>query len=92
MQIEGQLNERICATALYYLDSENVTPSHLSFRMHTSTEQEELQDLVGQDAYSWLENLYGTSFGADASKYIQYYGSVDTSQGRLLAFPNVLYV
>ena len=92
MQIEGQLNERICATALYYLDSENVTPSHLSFRMNTSTEQEELQDLVGQDAYSWLENLYGTSFGGDESECIQYYGSADTRQGRLLAFPNVLYV
>lgn len=65
MQIEGQMNERICATALYYLDRENVTPSHLSFRMNTSTEQEELQALVGQDAYSWLENLYGTSFEAD---------------------------
>ena len=91
MQIEGQLNERICATALYYLDSENVTPSHLSFRMNTSSDQDDLQSLVGQDAYSWLENLYGTSFG-DGSECIQHYGSVDTRQGRLLAFPNVLYV
>ena len=92
MQIEGQLNERICATALYYLDSENVTPSHLSFRTHTSSYQDDLQSLVGQDAYSWLENLYGTSFGYNGSECIQYYGSVDTRQGRLLAFPNVLYV
>ncbi|TVY13172.1 hypothetical protein LARI1_G009060 [Lachnellula arida] len=34
--VEGQMNERICATALYYLDSENITPSKLSFRMQTS--------------------------------------------------------
>lgn len=34
--VEGLLNERICATALYYLDSENITESSLSFRMHTS--------------------------------------------------------
>lgn len=92
MQIEGQLNERICATALYYLDSENVTPSHLSFRMNTSNEQEELQDLVGQDAYSWLDIFYGTSFGEDEGGCIQNYGSVGTRQGRLLAFPNVLCV
>lgn len=59
--------------------------------MNTSSEQDELQSLVGQDAYSWLENLYGTSFSADGSECIQY-GSVDTRQGRLLAFPNVLYV
>jgi hypothetical protein len=30
--IEGSLNEHICATALYYYDSENVTDSHLEFR------------------------------------------------------------
>lgn len=43
------MNERICATALYYLDGENVTPSHLSFRIQTSADnvQEEFRD-VGQ--------------------------------------------
>lgn len=30
--IEGQLNEHICASALYYYDSENVTESFLAFR------------------------------------------------------------
>lgn len=30
--VEGSLNERICATALYYYDCENVTDSHLAFR------------------------------------------------------------
>ena len=30
------MNKRICATAVYHVDSENVTPSHLSFRMQTS--------------------------------------------------------
>jgi hypothetical protein len=34
--VEGLMNEHICATALYYLDSENITPSSLSFRMQTS--------------------------------------------------------
>lgn len=92
-QVEGQMNERICATALYYLDSENVTPSHLSFRMQTSSYQDELQDIAGQDQYSWLEHVYGTALGPSggvASACLQPYGSVETKQGRLLAFPNVL--
>jgi Protein of unknown function (DUF4246) len=93
VQIEGQMNERICATALYYLDSENVTPSDLSFRMQTSSYQDELQGIAGQDAYGWLERLYGTALGP--SEYVtnaclQHYGNVETRQGRLLAFPNVL--
>ena len=94
-QVEGQMNERICATALYYLDSENVTPSHLSFRMQTSYYQDELQEVTGQDQYNWLEHVYGTALGASggvASACLQPFGSVETKQGRLLAFPNVLYV
>ena len=42
------MNERICATALYYLDSENITPSYLSYRMQTPENiHEEFED-VGQ--------------------------------------------
>ena len=29
---QGQLNEHICASALYYYDEENITPSYLAFR------------------------------------------------------------
>lgn len=89
------MNEHICATALFYLDSENVTPSHLSFRMQTTNDQEELQDIAGQDQYSWLERVYGTQFSQSSdgsSVCLQHYGSAETRQGRLLAFPNVLYV
>ncbi|KAF2677947.1 hypothetical protein K458DRAFT_446684 [Lentithecium fluviatile CBS 122367] len=89
--VEGQLNEHICATALYYLDSENITPSNLSFRMQTSSYlQQEVDGFdVGQDAYHWLERVYGTGLGVGTSPCIQNYGSVETRQGRLLAFPNV---
>lgn len=88
--IEGLLNERICATALYYLDSENITDSSLSFRMQTSSSQNELQQGAGQDAYHWMECNYGTSFsGGGNGSCTQSYGSVDTRPGRLLAFPNV---
>ncbi|PNP74312.1 hypothetical protein FNYG_12361 [Fusarium nygamai] len=57
--LEGQINEKIAATALYYFDSENVTPSRLSFRMQTSSY---LNDEIkaGQDSYNYLERVFGT--------------------------------
>jgi hypothetical protein len=88
-QIEGQMNEKICGTALYYLDSENISPSNLSFRMQTSAYLQSEELPVGQDSYSWLEQIYGTALGGN-SPCLQNYGSVETRQGRLLAFPNVL--
>lgn len=89
------MNERICATALYYLDSDNVTPSHLSFRTQTSPYQEDLQAIASQDNYNWLERFYGTALGPSAgatNACLQYYGSTETREGRLLAFPNTLCV
>lgn len=84
------MNERICATALYYLDSENVTPSHLSFRISTAPDANQDFD-YGQDSYNYLEQIYGTDF-TDSGACLQNYGSVETREGRLLAFPNTLYV
>lgn len=87
---EGLLNERICATALYYLDSENITESSLSFRMHTSATQHDFKETrdSSQDGFHWLECNYGTSFTRGGA-CVQNYGSVKTPQGRLLAFPNI---
>jgi hypothetical protein len=44
--VEGQLNEKICATALYYYDCENVTDSYLAFRGQVETE--DLHEMPGQ--------------------------------------------
>ncbi|QGI87682.1 hypothetical protein CEK25_002638 [Fusarium fujikuroi] len=90
-QIEGQMNEKIAATALYYFDGENVAPSRLSFRMQTSSY---LNDEIkaGQDRYNYLERVFGTDLGMQgglARSCVQSYGDVDTPEGRLLAFPNV---
>lgn len=88
--VEGQMNEHIVGTAIYYLDSENVTPSSLAFRMQTSSYQDEYQDLVGQDDHVWLSAVFGAKLGGGTgSPCLQNYGSVDTREGRLLAFPNV---
>lgn len=88
--IEGLLNERICATALYYLDSENVTEGSLSFRMQTKGNQLDSQENEDsrQDEHHWLECYYGTNLTRGGA-CVQNYGSVKTPQGRFLAFPNV---
>lgn len=89
--IEGQMNEHIAGTALYYLDSENVTDTSLSFRMQTSISMEDEDTYaVGQDAYTWMESVFGTTLGGGGSPCLQNYGTMQTRQGRLLAFPNVL--
>lgn len=87
--VEGQMNEHIVGTALYYLDSENITDTRLDFRTITSSYQDDDMS-IGQDAYHWMQSMYGTSLGAGAGgSCLQNYGSVATPEGRLLAFPNV---
>ncbi|KAL9562711.1 hypothetical protein ACKAV7_013275 [Fusarium commune] len=86
---KDQMNEKIAATALYYFDSENVTPSRLSFRTQTSSY---LNDDIkaGQDGYNYLERVYGTDLGTQVGfsrSCVQSYGDVGTPEGRLLAFP-----
>ncbi|KAK4208321.1 hypothetical protein QBC37DRAFT_296987 [Rhypophila decipiens] len=87
--IEGQLNEQIVATALYYVDSENVTTSSLSFRQRCESEQESLERRVGQSLYDYYEKIYDTQLSRGNGQAVQHFGDVVTQQGRLLAFPNV---
>ncbi|KAF2628312.1 hypothetical protein BU25DRAFT_420802 [Macroventuria anomochaeta] len=90
--VEGQMNEHICATALYYLDSENITTSSLSFRMQTSAylNDEDTGFSVGRGNYHWMESVYATHLGCGTGgACLQNYGSVETRGKRLLAFPNV---
>ena len=37
--VEGQMNEHIAATALFNVESENITPSRLAFRQPTSVNE-----------------------------------------------------
>ncbi|KAJ4304928.1 hypothetical protein N0V90_000456 [Kalmusia sp. IMI 367209] len=84
--IEGQLNEHICASALYYYDSSNISDSYLSFREATSVEH--LSDKpYEQSDYSHFELLYGIEQDGPA---VQELGRVLTREGRMLTFPNVL--
>ncbi|KAF7591638.1 hypothetical protein BBP40_001277 [Aspergillus hancockii] len=90
--IEGQLNERICATAIYYYDSENITQSTLAFRQRASS-----GDLYNinyeQDRHEFLYQVYGFSpevSTRNETQITQDLGSVVCQEGRLLTFPNIL--
>jgi hypothetical protein len=91
--VEGQMNKGIAATAIYYVDSENITPTNLSFRMQTSGHLQDGDERglnVEQDQFHWLESIYRTNFCGGNSLCLQNYGSVETKEKRLLAFLNVL--
>ena len=83
--IEGTPSERICASALFYYDEENVTPSSLSFRQ--CVDEMEITMLPAQNAFTSLESYLGIE---NETAAVQDLGSVLTRPGRLLAFPNVL--
>lgn len=84
--VEGQLNEHICATALYYYSTSNITPSSLAFRQQTSDEFA-VDINYEQDHHDWLPVVFGIEQEEAA---VQGVGSVETRQGRLLTFPNIL--
>ncbi|KAF8874335.1 hypothetical protein BD779DRAFT_257282 [Infundibulicybe gibba] len=84
--VEGQLNEHICATALYYYDSHNITPGHLAFRQQVNPD--EAQDVgYQQDHHDWLWEVFGCE---NEEPGIQHVGAVETREGRLVTFPNIL--
>ncbi|KAH6962441.1 hypothetical protein BKA56DRAFT_498126 [Ilyonectria sp. MPI-CAGE-AT-0026] len=84
---EGQFNERICATALYYYDCDNITESHVAFR--ASTDQEDLYELEVLRAETEEEVLERLFAYKDPESKLQELGSVLTRQGRALFIPNV---
>lgn len=85
LHIEGALNDRIVATALFYYDCDNITQSSLT--LYHPVDADELRTIPPQDEYKSLERWLGIRTH-DPS--LQRLGSVVTREGRLLAFPNVL--
>jgi hypothetical protein len=84
--IEGQLNEHICATALYYYDCDNVTESRLDFRTTANKEDMMMELNYEQGDYDGIEDIFAIRASGDT---IQDIGSVVTKQDRMLFFPNV---
>ncbi|KZP11256.1 hypothetical protein FIBSPDRAFT_871776 [Athelia psychrophila] len=83
--VEGQLNEHICATALYYYDCANITESRLAFRQQ-SDNNESRKIVYQQEDHAWLSNVFGCEQGGTS---VQYVGDILAKEGRLITFPNV---
>ncbi|KAI6782114.1 uncharacterized protein J7T54_002351 [Emericellopsis cladophorae] len=83
---EGQLNEHICATALFYYDSDNITDCRLDFR--TMADEEGLMMELGheQGDYHNIERAFAIDARGDL---LQNIGSVLTRPNRALFFPNL---
>lgn len=79
-------NEHICATALYYYDSANITESRLAFRQ-LSDSDEAIEISYEQNQHLWLSAVFGCT---DGGPPIQEIGDVVCKEGRLLTFPNIL--
>ncbi|KAM0348487.1 hypothetical protein ACHAPY_011139 [Fusarium culmorum] len=82
---EGQLNEHLVSTALYYYDSDNITDCSLSFRTTT-------QDLSEEVSYEQYKHgpIYRTFAIEKDGDRQQDIGSVHTKSGRAIFFPNLV--
>ncbi|RXW18657.1 hypothetical protein EST38_g7193 [Candolleomyces aberdarensis] len=85
--VEGQQNEHICATALYYYSSDNIKSSQLAFRQFVDSDSVYYGYPYQQDQHQFLEELFGCQNGMAG---VQDVGKVETREGRLLTFPNIL--
>ncbi|CAA7268673.1 unnamed protein product [Cyclocybe aegerita] len=84
--VEGQLNEHICATALYYYSNVNITDSTLAFRQQSNAE-DATEMPYEQDEHAFLTDIFGCR---NYEPGVQNVGGVHTREGRLLTFPNIL--
>ncbi|PPR02045.1 hypothetical protein CVT24_011205 [Panaeolus cyanescens] len=85
--VEGQLNEHIAATSIYCYSCENITPSLLNFRQQVCTKDINEAGHSQEDDHEWLEIIFGCD---DDGPGIQDIGRVETREGRLITFPNIL--
>ncbi|TFK71823.1 hypothetical protein BDN72DRAFT_837201 [Pluteus cervinus] len=84
--VEGQLNEHICASAIYYYDNDNISSSSLTFRQLSS--ESDCTDMnYEQDDHDWLPVLFGCE---QHGTPLQNIGGVETKEGRVITFPNIL--
>jgi hypothetical protein len=83
--IEGQVNEHICATALYYYDSDNITDSYLGFRHKCAEDDWSMELNHKQSDFATISRV----LAIDPDQTLQEVGRVLTREGRLLTFPNL---
>ncbi|WOO80242.1 uncharacterized protein LOC62_03G003753 [Vanrija pseudolonga] len=83
--VEGLVNERICASAIYYYDSDNITESRLLFDGAAVSDQIHCGGDGGKCRN--LYDLYVQRLCGDPPSITV--GSVESRPGRLVVFPNV---
>ncbi|KAJ3545198.1 hypothetical protein NMY22_g2531 [Coprinellus aureogranulatus] len=79
-------NEAICASAIYYYSSENISTSSLSFS-YQCKEPGWPETSYRQNTTDWIEEVFGLEHEGSP---IQTLGSVETREGRLITFPNLM--
>ncbi|PHH89909.1 hypothetical protein CDD83_4999 [Cordyceps sp. RAO-2017] len=84
--VEGQLNEHICATALFYYDSDNISESRLAFRAAANAEKLGTGLDYEQGANLAVETAFAIRSRFDTMQDV---GSVLTRSGRAVFFPNL---
>ncbi|KAF8634503.1 hypothetical protein AX17_004200 [Amanita inopinata Kibby_2008] len=85
-QVDGRLNDHICATAVYVYDSLNVTAASIAFRQQVDVDAMDEMDHEHSD-HQWFEDIFGCENGEPA---VQCVGSVETREGRLITYPNTI--
>lgn len=84
---EGQLNEHIVSTALYYYDSDNITDCTLDFRTCANAEDFASSLNYEQNEHDGISRIFAIHTHGNIFQNV---GSVRTREGRALFFPNLL--
>lgn len=84
--IEGQLNEHIVATALFYYDSDNISDCNLDFRVMADREELSMELKYEQHDSLNIRRAFAINSMYDINQDI---GSVITRPNRALFFPNL---
>ncbi|GAM40589.1 hypothetical protein TCE0_039r13055 [Talaromyces pinophilus] len=84
--MEGQINEHICASALYFFEMRNIENVCMHFRQISDTRA--FQDLNYERGDTvWLEEIFGLRH--DESP-VQEVGSIECAQGKMVVWPNTI--
>ena len=83
--VQGQRNERICATTVYVLSCKNTTPASLSFRRRVHTEEASLAKGYIQEP-PFAPEIYGAKSG---DPVIQHMGDIELREGRVVTYSNI---
>ena len=83
--VQGQRNERICATAIHVLSCKNSTPANLSFRRRVHVEEASLAKGYIQEP-PFAPEIYGAQSG---DPVLQHMGDIELREGRVVTYPNI---